>query len=242
MALRCLFKKAVGSPVCTSGAWCLATPTMVVIWLSHGRLQKSFEKVRLPPKEILWSPACKERSWEGAWAFIIHYADFHQIPLCSPNPWSCWAWCSLTQPDSSKQMFCHLPGVAAAEQGESETRSCLLSVASPALLLPSWGTWSLCFRGFLRFCQENQLVSYWSLPLQAGQVQLFHSAKSDTNCPSAFHPRTFRVPLSAALVSSRILPPYGFVPFSLLCCGLVAPGTGAGLDTDMTHLYSYPRG
>lgn len=65
-ALRCLFKKAVGSPVCKSGACCLVTPTMVVIWLSHGRLQKSFEQVSLPPKEILWSPAFKERSWEGA--------------------------------------------------------------------------------------------------------------------------------------------------------------------------------
>lgn len=53
------------------------------------------------------------------------------------------------------------------------------------------------------------------------------------------HPQKCCVPLSTAMVSSPILPSYGFVPFLFLCCGLVGPGIGARLDTDMTHLYSY---
>lgn len=83
----------------------------------------------------------------------------------------------------------------------------LLLVASPAVLLPSEELGAFCFRGFLRFCQENRLVSFRRLPLQAGRVQQSDSTKSDTNCPSASHPRTLRVPLSAAVVSSPILPP-----------------------------------
>lgn len=41
------------------------------------RDSKSFLGKRVCPKGNPLCSACKESSWEGARAFIIHYADFH---------------------------------------------------------------------------------------------------------------------------------------------------------------------
>lgn len=149
---------------------------------------KVFGTTEFASKEILWSAACKEPSWERTWAFIIHYTNFHWIPLCSPNPWSLL---DLVLSDSTwfKQadVLSSTRGSSCWAGGEQNTvmPRILLLVVSPALFLPSEELGASSFWGFLRFCEENQLVSYWCLPLQAGRVQLFHAAKSDRNCPSS---------------------------------------------------------
>lgn len=138
-ALGCLFKKAVGSAQRTC---CLVSPNVVVQLVGNSAASWETPEVfwarEFTPEEILWSPACKEPSCEGAWAcvlFVIRISTKFPCVLLL-DLW--WAWCSLTQPDSSKfylstRSRCH----SAEGEWNMVKPQILLLVTSPALLLPS---------------------------------------------------------------------------------------------------------
>ena len=158
------------------------------IWLSHGRLQKSLGQVSLPPKKSCGLLLVRSQAGEGlellslimriptefpcvlslalSWTFSSSDSTWFQPAnvLSSTRRSSCWAGVTGEE------------GWSTDAHSASPAPSCLHRHLAP-LVSEVWGA----------LCQGNQLVSCWHVPSQTGRVQLSHSAKSDTNCPSVFH-------------------------------------------------------
>lgn len=177
-------------------------------------------------KQILWSPAWKESMWDGAWSFIIHYADFHWIPLCSRvcHPCSvldllCPLWLILIPASKCPN---HLLGGAVAGRGKGGRQTCLRPFVVSSFA-PS------CLQRHLEppvpegFWGSVRKTSLSSSIFPCRQIEFSFSALlSDTVCLLSV--------LLGAIVSSPILLPCGFVHFLFLYCNLVGLRIGAGTD------------
>lgn len=170
----------VGLDACWVQLW---WSSWLVIWLSHGRLQKSFGQVSLFQKKSCGLLLARSQAGKG---LELSFSSLRRFPPNSPV-FSCSLisvgpgalWLSLIQA-SQWSVVTRSHSHRAEGKWNMVMPQILLLVTSPVLLLPSEELGASGFWSFLRFCQENRLVSHWCLPLQAGRDQPVHSAKSET--------------------------------------------------------------
>lgn len=97
---------AIGSSVCTAGAWCLVGPAVVLqlgIWLFHERLQNSPGQVTVPQKKSRGLLLVRSQASNGLELLSFMRQVSTEFPcvlfILAPS----WTSCSLTQPDQASR-------------------------------------------------------------------------------------------------------------------------------------------